>query len=141
MSDLTEAQQAAYAKGLEDAAQVADGFTDADHIASDMRRGIFPQRSSVRSAVAAVIRALSPLPPGSRVVVVPPKDIFLAALREAFEVGAEQGSDEATAFDWGSRPSQSRDEAFADILAEWNTIGLENIRAALRALTGGDDRG
>ena len=43
-----------------------------------------------------------------------------AALRQAFDAGAEQGSDEATAWEWGCSPRQKRDEAFNDLFEEWN---------------------
>ena len=43
-----------------------------------------------------------------------------AALREAFEAGCEQGSDEATAWEWGCSPRTKRDEAFGDLFEEWN---------------------
>ncbi len=45
---------------------------------------------------------------------------LIAAVRAAFDAGRSQGEDEATAFDWGGFPRQSRDEAFSDFFAEWN---------------------
>lgn len=48
------------------------------------------------------------------------RDKFIAALREAFDAGREQGSEEATAYECGAFPMQKPDAAFADLLAEWN---------------------
>lgn len=48
------------------------------------------------------------------------KATFLKALRDAFNAGRKQGSDEATAYEWGSRPEQSADKAFADFMESWN---------------------
>ncbi len=42
---------------LDEAAGVADDWTTADHIATDMRSGIFPAQSPVQDAIAAAIRA------------------------------------------------------------------------------------
>lgn len=41
-------------------------------------------------------------------------------LREAFDAGTEQAGDEATAYEWGARPPQSRDDAFAEYLRDHN---------------------
>lgn len=57
---LRAREDAAYARGLEDAARVATDWTTAEHIASDMAAGIFPQQSPVQDAIAAAIRALKP---------------------------------------------------------------------------------
>lgn len=58
---------------------------------------------------------------------------MVAALRDAFEAGREQGSDEATAYEWGSLPNQKADKAFADLFAKWETghDGRSHIRKAL----------
>lgn len=40
---------------------------------------------------------------------------------EAFRAGMDQGSDEATAYEWGQPPRQTKDDAFADFMAEWNS--------------------
>lgn len=55
------------------------------------------------------------------------------ALRDAFEEGRRQGSDEATAFEWGSFPQQSADEAFSDLFEKWETgwAGRSHIHKAL----------
>ena len=62
-----------------------------------------------------------------------PAQIRADALREAiwaaFIAGVGQGSDEATAYEWGTAPQQSRQQAFDDFMADWN----EDI-AYLRAL-------
>lgn len=55
----------------------------------------------------------------------------LQAARSAFEAGCEQGSDEATAYEWGSGPQQTRASAWSDFMAEWNSDS-----AALRVLAG-----
>ena len=39
-------------------------------------------------------------------------------LRDSFDAGVEQGSDEATSYDWGGPPRRKRDEAFQDFLDE-----------------------
>jgi hypothetical protein len=60
-------------------------------------------------------------------------DELKAALREAFEAGVEQGSDEAISADWGSCPSQSRDEAFGDLFEEWNKCNAAMILRLMAA--------
>ena len=64
---------------------------------------------------------------------------LLDAIRAAFDAGCDQGSDEATAHEWGSSPQQSRDEAFADFMAEWNPDSAP-IRALIAATTEGGSR-
>ena len=53
-----------------------------------------------------------------------PAQIRADALREAiwaaFIAGVSQGSDEATAYEWGTTPQQSRQQAFDDFMADWN---------------------
>ena len=61
------------------------------------------------------------------------QEILKLALREAFNAGFEQGHDEATAYDWNQPPRQSRQEAFTDLFADWNTESV-SIRALLDAL-------
>ena len=46
-------------------------------------------------------------------------DKIKEAIRAAFEHGCAQGADEAVAFEWGSRPNQSRGDAFSDFMADW----------------------
>lgn len=58
------------------------------------------------------------------------KEELLAAFRAAFDAGREQGQDEATSYEWGSRPDQTADKAFAALLKSWNPDGA-GIRKAL----------
>lgn len=60
------------------------------------------------------------------------KGNLLNAILAAFDAGCEQGGDEATAYEHGLSPQQSRDEAFADFMAEWNPDS-EVIRALIAA--------
>lgn len=46
------------------------------------------------------------------------REALIAELREAFNAGVEQGEDEATAYEWGARSRQSRDDAFAEYLRD-----------------------
>lgn len=46
------------------------------------------------------------------------REALIAKLREAFDAGVEQGEDEATAYEWGARSRQSRDNAFAEYLRD-----------------------
>ena len=55
------------------------------------------------------------------------RDQIKAALREAFNAGCEQGGDEATAWEWGSFPKQSREDAFNDLFEEWNTGPIQDL--------------
>ena len=59
------------------------------------------------------------------------EDQFKAALREAFDAGVEQGRDAATAFEWGTSPSQSKDCAFDCLFEEWNTVDAKTILECL----------
>lgn len=61
------------------------------------------------------------------------RELLRPALRQAFDVGVEQGKDEATAFEWGSIPGQKASDAFDDLFAEWND---GPIRTALATLKG-----
>lgn len=67
----------------------------------------------------------------------PTKIRFIRALRDAFEAGREQGSEEATAYEWGHGPRQNADEAFNNLLEAWETgwDGKSHIRKALRRCT------
>jgi hypothetical protein len=58
-----------------------------------------------------------------------------AGARAAFDAGRDQGSEEATSFEWGSAPMQTADKAFADFMADWNSNSkpLREALAALRA--------
>jgi hypothetical protein len=68
-----------------------------------------------RDALAANLAALRDNWP------VPPEAVALrAALREAFDAGCEQGSEEATSWEWGCFPRTNRDEAFGDLFETWN---------------------
>ncbi|MDQ1077971.1 hypothetical protein [Pseudoroseomonas cervicalis] len=44
--------------------------------------------------------------------------VTLDQLRQIFDAGADQGNDEATAHEWGHRPSRKRDKAF-DYALRW----------------------
>jgi len=52
------------------------------------------------------------------------------ALRDLFRAGLSYGSAQATAYEWGSSPSQRWESAFNDFMAEW-----EPESAPIRALT------
>lgn len=117
----TDPHLAAYAKGLEDAARWC-----AQHaMVPGLRRGQAPFAGYLAGSplgenhpglgYAAAIRALSPLPPGSRVVVVPP-----------------EGSEEFDCMIFGISKDASTEQ--------WS-IGRWTVERVLRALTGGDDRG
>lgn len=108
------AQQAAYAKGLEDAAREFVRKVEAGEARSKRSYAAF------KAALAA-----SPLPPGSRVVVVPPD----AVERMARAFIANVIEPEVGILSWD------------DVPADDQAITLRSITAALRALTGGDDRG
>lgn len=113
MTDPIDPHLAAYAKGLEAAA------AECDEVAGENHWAFAPERHELVEVAAARIRALSPLPPGTRVVVVPP-----------------EGSGAWT---------YATDAAFAALPPDAHgTIGVGEmervLRAALRALTGGDDR-
>lgn len=56
------------------------------------------------------------------------------ALRYVFDEGVKQGEDNATAWEWGSRPARSNQAAFNDALADWNPES-EVLREALAALS------
>lgn len=59
-----------------------------------------------------------------------------AALREAFDEGRVQGSDEATAYEYGARVSLKPGEAFDNVMADWNASSvpaITSLRAALAA--------
>lgn len=60
-------------------------------------------------------------------------------LWEAFRAGIEQGSDEATAYDWGQLPRQPREDAFDDFMADWNPESALFRRMFPPAPTTGDD--
>jgi hypothetical protein len=49
----------ARAKALEEAALIAWNFTGADHVAHDVRTGVFPKQSYMGEAIAYKIRALA----------------------------------------------------------------------------------
>lgn len=113
MTDRTvpDPHLAAYAKGLEDAAHCATSF-----LVGDPHAGV-PLRNPMPHEIAARLRALSPLPPGSRVVVVPPEgsEAWATLIRRAYRL-------------W--RRAIASDASNEDALS-----------AALRALTGGDVHG
>lgn len=50
----------------------------------------------------------------------PTCDEVRTLLWEAFRAGMEQGSDEATSYEWGQPPRQSAEDAFTDFMADWN---------------------
>lgn len=52
------------------------------------------------------------------------KETLMKTLRDVFDAGRSQGSDEATALDWGSSPQYTPDEAFSDFMATWNPDSL-----------------
>ena len=61
---MTDAEKRAFAAGIEAAAEFAENFTTAKHVAIDIKNGVFPDQSPTREAMASGIRALSPtLPP------------------------------------------------------------------------------
>lgn len=103
---MTDPHLAAYAKGLEDAAQIAEehgGWSLGPH-------------------VARCIRALSPLPPSTRVVAqVPP-----------------EGSAEWEAL--VERVALALASPDLSLVGDYGNYYRNRARAALRALTGGDDR-
>lgn len=49
----------ARAHTIEEAAKRAENWSDAQHIAHDMRTGVFPKQTKVHDAIAAAIRALA----------------------------------------------------------------------------------
>lgn len=44
------------------------------------------------------------------------QQLIIAALREAFDAGVEQGNEEATAWEWGGVCHHSSDSAFEELL-------------------------
>lgn len=46
--------------------------------------------------------------------------LILEALRAAFDAGVMHGEDSATAYEWGSRPTHSREQIFEDCIAAYN---------------------
>ena len=64
----------------------------------------------------------------------PTREALMKAIRAAFDAGSEQGSDESTAWEWGSFPRQRADDAFQDFMADWN-LDSEPLRKLL-----GDDQ-
>jgi hypothetical protein len=65
------------------------------------------------------------------------RETFEASVRAAFDAGIRQGADEAVAFEWGSRPNQSRDKEFADFMADWNDDSAP-IRAVINMFESGE---
>lgn len=59
------------------------------------------------------------------------RDQIKAALREAYEAGRRQGNDEATAWEWGTRPRESADEVFNDLFADWNDGPIKTLLEAV----------
>jgi len=66
------------------------------------------------------------------------KQTLVLALKEAFEAGCEQGSDEATSYEWGSVPNRTKEEAFTDFLEEWNSFAAPNVRKLMEGLSNGN---
>lgn len=64
------------------------------------------------------------------------KALFLEALREAFDAGVRHGEDSATAYEWGSRTTYTRDQMFEDCLAAYNGES-DPIQRAFAALGDG----
>lgn len=54
-------------------------------------------------------------------------DQIKAALREAFDAGVRQGEDSATAYEWGSAPSQSAEQSFTELFEDWNTGPIQDL--------------
>ncbi|WP_306147280.1 MULTISPECIES: hypothetical protein [unclassified Roseibium] len=54
------------------------------------------------------------------------------ALREAYDAGVRQGEDSATAYEWGSSPSQSADQSFTDLFEEWNTGPIQDLMKTVK---------
>ena len=112
-ADASGAHQAAYTKGPEDAARWLDA-QEAEHVLR-----CFFESAKLLNGCASAIRTLSPLPPGSRVVVVPPE---------------------------GSAEFEALVERLAEAILRATAVGvvLTHVNApeavaALRALTGGAD--
>lgn len=61
------------------------------------------------------------------------KETLMKALRDLFDAGRTQGSDESTSLDWGSRPQYTSEAAFNDFMANWNLESLP-LREILEAL-------
>ncbi|MFN7610551.1 MAG: hypothetical protein ACK5QX_06370 [bacterium] len=55
---IMEARSEGYAVAREQAAKVAETFTNGQHIVHDMRTGVFPEQSRSGVAIAATIRAM-----------------------------------------------------------------------------------
>lgn len=64
----------------------------------------------------------------------PTKARMMLALYDAFQAGRQQGSDEATSYEWGQPPRIGADEAFNDLFEKWETgwSNRDHIRKALR---------
>lgn len=115
---------AAYTKGLEDAARECRDWCATIGFSRGQQEQVMAGAASV---LARRIRALSPLPPGSRVVVVPPKG------SEAFEALVARMAEAILPEFYGGCSGGELVELGA-------SVAREHARAALRALTGGDDR-
>ena len=59
---------------------------------------------------------------------------LICALHDAFQAGVEQGEDEGIAWEHGQPPRQSRNEAFENLFAVWETghDAKSHIKKALR---------
>ena len=62
---------------------------------------------------------------------------MILALYDAYQAGREQGSEEATAYEWGQNPRYNEQEMFEDLFREWETgyAAKSHIRKALRRCT------
>ncbi len=61
--DVAEMIREARQDALEEARQVAEGFTGAMHTAHDLKSGVFPKRSYMGTAIASAINDLKDKPP------------------------------------------------------------------------------
>ncbi|MGB1214765.1 MAG: hypothetical protein ACPG4X_15475 [Pikeienuella sp.] len=54
----TPAPEAGWRQGIKQAAELAENFTSANHVAQDIKDGIFPEQSPIREAMARAIRGI-----------------------------------------------------------------------------------
>ena len=62
------------------------------------------------------------------------KAAFRDALREAYDAGIKQGEESATAYEWGSSPSYTAEQAFKEALEPYNGGSITNILAIIGAV-------
>ncbi len=63
IGSIATALRKARQDALEEARQVAEGFTGAMHTAHDLKSGVFPKRSYMGTAIASAINDLKDKPP------------------------------------------------------------------------------